>query len=383
MNLVYFIYGLSFYSLALTIFLRYDGRSVLKLAQTLWFLAGFALLHGFKEWLDLWRMYSEIPAFFVIANPFLLLASYVLLYEFGRRLLLESLAGARFLPAIRFMIGPVAYVSMAVALTAIVLQSAHRLVDLSIWSRYLPGTLGALMASAGTHLYFRNRLASSEDEVPTHQHALSWHVATGAFALYGLSAGLVVEPGPWFLASILNTSTVSTALGFPIQMIRATCALGLAVSIGHVLRIFHIEHQHRLKREIWKRQSALNLYEEGKGFLHALLTISDQCLVQLDAHGVVVFANALALQKFLCHSSALVGQAFHTACHHSHCDGTTRAETAWNTSLINPADAPLTQPHDCFWRANGTWFPVSYVATPIMVKGVGCGTLIVFRDLSE
>lgn len=383
MNFVFFIYGLSFYSLALTIFLRYDGRSVLRLAHILWLLAGFALLHGFKEWLDLWRMYSEIPIFFVIANPLLLLASYLLLYEFGRRLLLESLTGALFLPSVRFIVGPVGYATMIVTMAVVMYNSGHRSLDLSIWSRYLPGFLGALMASAGTHLYFKNRLTTNDREEPVHRHALSWRLATGAFALYGISAGLIVEPGPGFLASVLNTTTVSGALGFPVQIIRAVCALGLALSIGHVLQIFHVEHELRLKREIRTRQSALNLYEETKNFLHALLKTSDQCIVQLDSRGVVVAASALALQKLMFQGNTLIGHAFHTQCHHSRCDGTRRAEDIWSNSPIHNSGEPRIQTQDCFWRANGTWFRVSYVATPIRAKEVICGTLIVFNDLSE
>ena len=383
MALVFFVYGLSFFSLGLSIFLRYDARSTKKIAHALWYLAGFALLHGLKEWLDMWHMLQEPPGYLRAAGPWLLLASFLLLFEYGRQILLQSQRGEPHEAAAQWLLRRWLYVPMLLFSALIGVYSKQPELDVSIWSRLVPGFLGATLSAVGTYLYYRNCIEPVQLATEARWYGRSWILAAMAFASYGIVAGLITEPATWFPASSWNTDHAQNAIGFPVQIIRAACALALAVSFSHLLKVFQIEHEYKLRSEIERRTTAMDLYEETRGFLDAMIGATDQCIVTLDADGKVDFASDLALQKLLCQHDAIHGQSFYARFHHSHLDGSKRSEDVWRGYL---ASAPSTRhrvDHDCFWRDNRTWFAVSYVAVPIHRAAHRSGLLISFTDLSE
>src|SRR5680860_1871716 len=47
---LYFIYGLSFYTMGIAVFMQYRSYSKFSLAYSMPFLAVFGLLHGLSEW---------------------------------------------------------------------------------------------------------------------------------------------------------------------------------------------------------------------------------------------------------------------------------------------------------------------------------------------
>jgi PAS domain-containing protein len=386
MILVYFIYGLSFFSLGLAILLRYDRRSVYKVARILWYLAGFAFLHGLKEWLDMWRLIQPLPVSLQVASPLVLLVSFLLLFEFGRQIFLESQRSATHVGRVRWLLGPWIYGPMLLIFVLLALYSDQPATDISIAARYLPGFWGAMLAAAGTYLYYRNCVSALESSQRGGRHDLSWQLAAMALAGYGVFAGLIAEPGTWFPASVLNTDRAWSVLGIPVQVLRALCALGVAVSVGHLLKVFQVEHEYMLRSEIVRRKAAMDLYGETRGFLDALLNVSDQCMVKLDPQGRVDFVNDRALQKFLCHREEMLGRSFYATFHHSQRDGSRRVADVWSERLASTSSAPLRVAQDCFWRKNGAWLAVSYLAIPVNTgnSANNCrGMLIVFEDLLE
>jgi len=228
MQVILFIYGLAFFSLGLTIWLRYDPRSTLKLAQILWFLAGFGLLHGLKDWLDLWALSPSFPSYLQTASPYLLLSSFLFLFEFGRRLLLDSLIGqASEMIAVR-VLSPWIYVPLLAVLGFISLHSEQSSLSLTIWSRYLPGFLGSTMATLGTFLFCKYRLHQEDPATGLAHHHLAWYLVALSFLVYAISAGLVTESSSRSLSSVLNVEGFRQTFGIPIQLVRAMCAITLA-----------------------------------------------------------------------------------------------------------------------------------------------------------
>jgi hypothetical protein len=53
MLVVFFIYGLAFFLMGVAILLQPRLGSVFKIENSLWLLAGFGLLHGLGEWMDM------------------------------------------------------------------------------------------------------------------------------------------------------------------------------------------------------------------------------------------------------------------------------------------------------------------------------------------
>ena len=53
---VYFVYGLSFFCMGLAVLLEVGRSSELDFARALRFLAGFGLVHGTHEWLEMFLL---------------------------------------------------------------------------------------------------------------------------------------------------------------------------------------------------------------------------------------------------------------------------------------------------------------------------------------
>ncbi|WP_444547976.1 hypothetical protein [Candidatus Magnetomonas plexicatena] len=59
--------------------------STFKLAGVLWLLAGFGLLHGMNEWLNMWAIIKGRNVGVDLLQWLCLTTSYAFLFEFGRR----------------------------------------------------------------------------------------------------------------------------------------------------------------------------------------------------------------------------------------------------------------------------------------------------------
>ena len=91
---VYFFYGLSFFSMGLAIFLEVGHSSELDFARALRPLAGFGLVHGSHEWFEMFLLMNpevaNSPAcpWISAARIILLAASFLMLLAFGARLII-------------------------------------------------------------------------------------------------------------------------------------------------------------------------------------------------------------------------------------------------------------------------------------------------------
>jgi len=91
--LIFFIYGLAFFILGLSIALQLRRTSRLNLARSLPWLAGFGFLHGFNEWGDLFLPIQQpflAPPFYDLLRTIqliLLATSFASLFQFGIELM--------------------------------------------------------------------------------------------------------------------------------------------------------------------------------------------------------------------------------------------------------------------------------------------------------
>jgi hypothetical protein len=91
MDFVYLFYGFAFLALGLMLLVWPSRGSRFALAALIPWLAAFALLHGALEWLELRRLLRGDDTYLSVARLILLWASFLGLYEFGRRLTLTAL----------------------------------------------------------------------------------------------------------------------------------------------------------------------------------------------------------------------------------------------------------------------------------------------------
>jgi signal transduction histidine kinase len=59
MMFIWFVYGLAFFTLGLVIIVYPKRSSAFKLANYIWLMAGFGILHGINEWLDMFINLGE------------------------------------------------------------------------------------------------------------------------------------------------------------------------------------------------------------------------------------------------------------------------------------------------------------------------------------
>jgi signal transduction histidine kinase len=243
---VYFFYGLSFFSMGLAILLEIGHSTDNDFAQALRPLAGFGLVHGSHEWLEMFLLiYPEFAA-----NPshswiaplriLLLASSFMMLIAFGARLI----AG----PARRQM-----YLSIMVACGLVwglgllwVLSSqpagSQQAIAADVYTRYSLAIPGAALTVWGLLLQRRNFIQMG---MPGFGRDVL--IAAIAFGLYGGIGQLFASPSIIFPSTIVNASIFLNWFGFPVQVFRAGMATIAAIFIIHSLRAFEVENRQRIE----------------------------------------------------------------------------------------------------------------------------------------
>jgi signal transduction histidine kinase len=244
--LIYFIYGLAFYSMGLALLLETRRSRLLTEARVLRPLAFFGFLHGSHEWLEMMLLARAglalpTPALAPIARLGLLVVSFILLLMFGLRAL--QLEKKRL--TVRLITPGLILICLFLSLVFFVglfhgSDSSSWVDDADVLARYLLAVPGAGLAALG--LSRQARLARS---LELHELNQPLRFAAWGFALYSLTQ-LVVSPQDLFLARALNTRVFLEAAGFPIQVVRAALAVGITVSLLRLVQAAEIERQREL-----------------------------------------------------------------------------------------------------------------------------------------
>ncbi len=257
--LVYFIYGLAFFSMGLAMLFEARRSPLLADARALWPLALFGLVHGTHEWLEMlldirsW-FGLDVPGYTSALRLFMLVISFVFLVFFAIQILRPSeklyarqnllLAGALLaLFAILILITNLAHPS----------DPEHWIAHADVLARYtlaIPGAaLAALALGQQAHQAYREERVSL---------ARSLRLAALGFAFYGL-AQIVVRPLDIFPAQYLNTAVFYEFAGFPVQAVRAAMAILVTVGLVRASQIVEDERQHQLEAAQQARLEALAL----------------------------------------------------------------------------------------------------------------------------
>jgi signal transduction histidine kinase len=241
--LIFFVYGLAFFSMGLVMMLESRRSPMLGEARLLVPLAIFGFVHGIHEWLE---MSIELRRGFALPLPaatdwvrlLLLVTSFSFLLVFGLQALRPQ---PRRLPA-RLIYAGSGLLFFYLALTVVIGIAQQE--TISDWiahadtlARYLLAVPAAILAAVG--LVQQSYLSRPEAR---RGQVLGLRLAALCFALYGLTQ-LVVRPGEIYLAGYLNTSVFADWFGFPIQLLRA--GLAILATIGMILAIQAAESSRR------------------------------------------------------------------------------------------------------------------------------------------
>ncbi len=177
-------------------------------------LMGFAFTHGLNEWLDLWAFSISDNAGFQWVRLFVLVGSFACLLEFGRRGWRLQTARA-----------PGAWIHLAAAGLVLFagMLAPETGIGFNVAIRYFYGLPAAGLAGWAIWLVAFTKPARER-----------WPllIAASAFLIYALAAGLIVPRTRLLLAGWVNQEAFSAAFHFPVQLLRAFCAIGVAFTLG-------------------------------------------------------------------------------------------------------------------------------------------------------
>jgi signal transduction histidine kinase len=246
--ILYFVYGLVFFTTGLVTALQWRRQSSLELARPLPWLAAFGIAHGLNEWgyifIPLQALYLDdiVVRLMVITHLLLLAASFFFLFQFGVELLVPLLPGGprwlRVLPGVMLLFWGVAVFLRG----AIAQESLNQLVAIGDgWSRYLLALPGALLSSIGL---FRQARYMRLMELRRIANYLTG--AAIAFLIYALVGGLIVPATPVFPANLLNYDLLATTIQIPAPVFRSLCGLAMAFFVTRSLEVFQVEIDRRI-----------------------------------------------------------------------------------------------------------------------------------------
>jgi len=222
---LYFLYGLAFFTLGVAILSRDIRLSELGIARIIWLLSAFGISHGFHEWLDL--LFLVAPEVQSPAFTFFKLAlagiSFLCLLYFGIFLNFITFKGDQALKTT-----PVAIKTLIGAIVLFMISFAF-LLDCSsgreMYLRLLVAIPSGLLSGIGLIMYARTVRPISRNV------AMNFILAGSTMVCYALASG----PLPTFV--------VIPLLGMKIVLIRGLCALLITYFTIRALAVFSLEQR--------------------------------------------------------------------------------------------------------------------------------------------
>jgi PAS domain S-box-containing protein len=201
-------------------------------------IAGFGILHGINEWLDMFIVLGDPfpPKVLKLIRIATLSGSFLFLLRFGTKVVAES--RKKYSPLLQAL-----PIILFIPWATIFATSSQRLLIGDIWSRYLLCAPGAFLTALGLFLQI-----PQFKETKLQAAIRNLCLAGIAFLFYTVFAGLIVKKAAFFPASYLNYDLFRHTFAVPVQVFRALCAAVLAYSTTRLLSIFQWETQEALRR---------------------------------------------------------------------------------------------------------------------------------------
>jgi signal transduction histidine kinase len=262
--LVFFVYGLAFFGMGITMALESGRSPALAQARVLRPLAAFGLIHGTHEWMESYLMQAEtfgtsLPGWLPWLRLGFLFASFTSLFLYGIQMLLfvspyEPEKRAFLFSAVGvyvlFIIGNIirAYLQAPIPLI-------HLLDGLG---RYLLAVPAAMLAALALRVQARDVQQDNRANLST-----SLSVASFGFGVYTLTQ-LFVHPIDMFPARFINEEAFQAFTGFPIQLIRSIMAILITYGLLRATQFMESERRTQLFAAQQARLEALEQQEETR-----------------------------------------------------------------------------------------------------------------------
>lgn len=246
LTIIFFFYGLSFFTMGVSILQEVGRSSDGRLRRALRFLAVFGILHGLHEWMEMFLQMGVIPSLDVQPQSWLnlrlilLAVSFVCLGVFGVLLPFVN-EGYRRLA----LLIPLTLVGIW-AFGVLTLEGVFSVDNgywaaVEVWTRYILAVPSSLLACWG--LVFQQREFRRRGMASFGRDSL-W--AAIAFGWYGLVGQTFVSSSPLWPSNVVNSDLFLELFGFPVQILRAAAALVSAIFVIRFLHAFQFETQKKI-----------------------------------------------------------------------------------------------------------------------------------------
>jgi signal transduction histidine kinase len=244
--LIFFVYGLAFFSMGLAIMLEAGRGSDERLRHALRPLAAFGVLHGIHEWIEMLEILELLPGQATAPLAWrsirigLLAFSFLSLTAFGSSLLASTERGRRLsllVPLVQAAIWGFGLLVLRGRFP--VVSDLWEVAD--VWTRYILAVPSALFASTG--LIAQQRAFRRAGMARFGRDSL-W--AAVAFVWYGVIGQTFTRPSLLPPSNVLNSELFLRLFGFPVQLLRAGAASVAAIFVIRFLRAFEVETQRQI-----------------------------------------------------------------------------------------------------------------------------------------
>lgn len=271
--------------MGLIILIQSKKDSQFKLANILWLLVAYALIHSPSDFISMWGVtksgYEKLYDF----GSILTYVSYLFLFEFGRRLFCLS----------RVRISPW-FLPLLITITLLIsFYSTDFRTTFNIVIGYFIRFPAGIMAGIGFRLYYH-----SNQEKLISFHVKKYFLVTGvALLAWAFLCGLVRAKGNFFPAKFLNIETFFSLTHIPVYVFRSMSAIVVAVGIIGILKIFNIEGRKKIEEVLIKERQAILRHEKD------LVKVQTRNRIALNLHdeigatisGITHFAESIDKDK--------------------------------------------------------------------------------------
>jgi signal transduction histidine kinase len=246
MVLIFFIYGLAFFSMGLAITLEANRGADARLRHGLRALAIFGILHGIHEWIDMFEQLEMLPGHDIdpvawhTARIAMLEFSFLFLAAFGATLLPRVKDYRRASILVPIVLATIWGIGIVVLRNFFTIETG--LWDVAdVWTRYAVAVPAGLLACIGLLAQWRVFKKAGME-----QFGNAALLAAIAFGVYGLLGQTVVRASALPPSTVINQDLFLRTFGFPIQLLRACAAVVSAWAIIRFLRSFEFETQRKI-----------------------------------------------------------------------------------------------------------------------------------------
>jgi len=271
---------------------------------------------------------------------------------------------------------------------AVLLKPEH--VESSVWREYRAG----LRQQNGCDCYLE---ASSRPELkdwlgriplpPYRDQPISWLIPYGDSTLHISRIPLrdylgVLDAKQPAVGSVLIWRDVGSLVQrhHQAQVALAGEAL-LGYGIAQMLLLWLLrDTQRRWRLQVEQKAAELN---ESETRFQLLLMGLGEGVYGVDLKGHATFINPAALRMLGINGQDVLGRDQHLLFHHHHADGRDYLHADCPIALTLADGRPRHEEEECFWRHDGSSFPVALTVTSVLKNGVRVGAVVVFQDISE